>query len=199
MEPATSPYPAALAVETPERIANWRPLVHWLLAIPHMIVVQALGVVAQVVALISWFAILFTGRLPEGLAGVQALCLRYTNRTYAYAGFLVEPYPPFAFGTDSADPGDYPGVRTDVTPALEDRNRLTTFLRAILVFPHMIVLTVLFIVSFFVLAVAALTVLITGIWPEALRKFVVGVLRWTTRVYAYFLLLTDEYPPFSLD
>jgi hypothetical protein len=42
-------------------------------------------------------------------------------------------------------------------------------------------------------------VLFTGRWPDGLRTFVVGVIRWATRVNAYFLLLTDEYPPFSLD
>jgi hypothetical protein len=199
MEAASSPYPAALVVETPEKIANWRPLVQWILAIPHFIVVQALGGVSQVVTLISWFAILFTGRLPEGLANFQALYLRYQNRTYAYAGFLLDPYPPFAFDAVSADPGDYPAVRTDVVPALEDRNRLTTFFRPILVIPHFIVLAVLFVVTFVVLVIAGVVVLITGSWPEGLRTFVVGVMRWGTRVSAYFGLLTDEYPPFSLD
>ena len=199
MEAASSPYPAALSVESPEKIANWRPLVHWLLAIPHFVVLYALSIVSEVVALISWFAILFTGRLPEGLAGVQALYLRYTNRTYAYASFMVEPYPPFAFGTRGADPGDYPGVRTDLVPALEDRNRLTTFFRLILVIPHLIVVAVLSIVAYVVLIIAFFAVLFTGSWPEGLRTFVVGVLRWSTRMNAYFLLLTDEYPPFSLD
>jgi Domain of unknown function (DUF4389) len=41
--------------------------------------------------------------------------------------------------------------------------------------------------------------LFTAHWPEGLRTFLVGVLRWSTRVNAYFYLLTDEYPPFSLD
>jgi Domain of unknown function (DUF4389) len=42
-------------------------------------------------------------------------------------------------------------------------------------------------------------VLFTGRWPEGLRSFVVGVIRWGTRVSAYFLLLTDKHPPFSLE
>jgi len=199
MEIASTGYPATLTVETPEKITNWRPLVQWILAIPHFIIVQALGGVSQVVTVISWFAILFTGRLPEGLAKFQALYLRYQNRTHAYAGFLLDPYPPFAFDAVSADPGDYPAVRTDVVPALEDRNRLTTFFRPILVIPHFIVLAVLIVVVIVVLFIAAIAVLFTGSWPEGMRKFVVGVMRWGTRVGAYFGLLTDEYPPFSLD
>ena len=199
MESASSPYPAALAVETPEKIANWRPLVQWFLAIPHYIVLWALRIVANVVAVIAWFAILFTGQLPVGLAGVQALYLRYANRTYAYAGFLVEPYPPFAFGTESADPGDFPGVRVDVTPAFDDRNRVTTFFRLILLIPHFIVLYVLRIVASIVWIIALFAVLFTGTWPEGLRNFVLGYLRWSLRVSASGRLLTDEYPPFSLD
>jgi hypothetical protein len=199
MEFASSAYPATLTVESPEKIANWRPLVQWFLAIPHYVVLYALGIVSEVVAVIAWFAILFTGKLPEGLAGVQALYLRYTNRTMAYAGFLIEDYPPFAFGTTSADPGDYPRVRTDVVPALEDRNRVTTFFRIILVIPHIVVLGLLGIVAWVAWIIALFAVLFTGSWPDGLRTFVLGYLRWSLRVNAYFLLLTDEYPPFSLD
>jgi hypothetical protein len=49
------------------------------------------------------------------------------------------------------------------------------------------------------LVIAFFAVLFTGRWPEGLRSFVVGVMRWGTRVNAYLLLLTDKYPPFSLD
>jgi hypothetical protein len=199
MESASSAYPAALTIETPEKVANWRPLVQWFLAIPHIIVLEVLGIVASVVGLISWFAILFTGKLPEGLAGFQALYLRYSNRVSAYAGFLVVDYPPFGFATTAADPGDYPGVGVGFTPELENRNRLTTFFRLILVIPHAIVLAVLGIVSYVVLLIAFFAVLFTAKWPAGLRTFFVGYLRWSLRVNAYAYLLTDEYPPFSLD
>ena len=199
MESVAHPYPATFEVDHPERITNWRPLVQWLLAIPHYIVLYALGIVSDVVAIIAWFAIVITGRLPEGLAGLQHLYIRYVNRTYSYAAFLREEYPPFTFGTTAQDPGDNPGVRTAFTPQLEDRNRLTVAFRIILVIPQIIVLVVLGIAAWVAVIIGVFVVLFTGQWPAGLRDFVVGVFRWSTRVNAYLLLLTDEYPPFSLD
>jgi hypothetical protein len=197
--PLVPAYPATFEADTPERIANWRPLVHWLLAIPHAIVLYVLGIISAVVALISWFAIVFTGKLPDGLAGLQALYIRYNNRYSVYVYFMREEYPPFTFETVATDPGDYPGVRTTVVPELENRNRLTTGFRFILVIPHLIVLTLLGIAAAFAWIIGLFAVLFTGHWPAGLREFVVGVLRWSTRVAAYYTLLTDEYPPFSLD
>lgn len=192
-------YPATFAVDTPAGITNWRPLVQWILAVPHYIVLYALGFLSQAVAVVSWFVILFTGRLPDGLAGVQCLYLRYLNRTYAYAGFLHEDYPPFAFDTTATDPGDQPRVRTDLAPDLDDRNRLTVAFRLILAIPHAIVLWALGLVAWVLLLVNVFVVLFTGAWSPGMRDVVVGVIRWNTRFYAYVLLLTDEYPPFTLD
>jgi hypothetical protein len=197
--PATSDsYPATFHVETPERIANWRPLVQWLLAIPHWLIVYVLAIVARLLAVISWFAILFTGRLPAGLANFQAMFLRYYLRTATYVGFLRTEYPPFGFTTTTADPGDDREVRVDVVAQLENRNRLTTAFRLILAIPHIIVLVLLGIALFVVGVIAFFAVLFTGRWPVGLRDFVLGVARWWLRVDAYLLLLTDEYPPFSL-
>jgi Domain of unknown function (DUF4389) len=200
METFGQAYPATLEVDRAERIANWRPIVQWLLAIPHLAIINVMQDLSGVVAIISWFAILFTGKLPEGLANLQCLIVRYGNRTYAYAGFLREEYPPFTFETDApADPGSYPPVRTGFVPELENRNRLTTAFRIIVVIPHVIVLVLLAVAAVVAWVIALFAVLFTGRWPEAMRTFVVGVMRWGTRVYAYLLLLTDQYPPFSLD
>jgi hypothetical protein len=199
METFGQAYPATLEIDREDRIANWRPIVQWLLAIPHFIVLYVLGIVAEVVAIIGWFAIVFTGKLPDGLANLICLYVRYNNRTMAYAAFLREEYPPFTFETVPADPGTYPPVRTGFVPELEDRNRLTVGFRFILVIPQLIVLSVLGLVAFLAAVIAFFAVLFTGSWPEGLRTFVVGVMRWSTRVSAYFYLLTDEYPPFSLD
>lgn len=192
-------YPAALTDEPPEQVANWRPLVQWFLAIPHFVVAYVLGIVAEVLAVVSWFAILFTGKLPKGLADFQCLYLRYSARTTFYAGFLAEPYPPFSFDVGGADQGDYPAVRVDVTPALEDRDRVTTFFRLLLAIPHIVVVMLLGLAAFVAWIVAFFAVLFTGRWPDGLRNFVVGTQRWNLRMSAYLFLLTDEYPPFSLD
>lgn len=203
MEPtaAGSPasYPATFDVDRAERITNWKPLVQWFLAIPHYFVLRGLEYLSGAVAVISWFAIVFTGRLPEGLASAQCLYIRYVNRTVAYAAFLREEYPPFVFGTTAEDAGEYPNVRTSFVPQYEDRNRVTVGFRLILVIPQLIVLAVLGIAAFVVVFVWVFVVLFTGRWNDGVRNFVVGVMRWNTRVNAYLLLLTDEYPPFSLD
>src|SRR5918993_5129686 len=187
-------YPATFEVDAPERIDNWRPLVQWLLAIPHFLIVSVLGTVSEVVGIISWFFILITGKLPEGLATLQCLYIRYNNRALSYAVFLREEYPPFVFETVAGDPGTYPPVRTSFVPELENRNRLTVAFRIILVIPHVIVLAVLGLAAFVAELVPVFMGLVRRGWAHGLRTFVVGVISWATRFNAYFLLLTDEYP-----
>jgi hypothetical protein len=198
MQPTPGAYPATLTYNAPDRIANWRPIVQWLLAIPHLIVLYVLNFICQIIAIISWFVILITGRLPDGIANFQAMYLRYTYRTYSYAGFLREPYPPFGFTTSSPDPGDDPPIRVDITPDLENRNRLTVAFRIILAIPHLIVLTLLTIAAVVAWIIAFFAVLFTGRWPEGLRTFIVNFMRYGLRVNAYLFLLVDEYPPFAL-
>jgi hypothetical protein len=191
-------YPAAFEVETPDKMANWRPLVQWLMAIPHIVVMYVLTIVGGVVAIISWFSIVFTGKLSEGLANTQSMVLRYNLRTMAFAGFLHEEFPPFDFTTTAAEPGGTP-VSVDFTPALEDRNRLTVGLRFLWVIPAWIFLAIIFLVADILWFIAFFAVLFTGSWPDGLRDFVVKALRLGVKVSAYGMLLTDEYPPFSLD
>ncbi len=190
-------YPANLELDADAKIDNWRPLVHWLLAIPHLVIADALQRVGEVVALVSWFAIVFTGELPAGLADFQCLVLRYRMRAYSYAFWLREDYPRFEFAQGGADPGDDP-IRVDLEPVLTDRNRLTVGFRFILVIPAAIFGLLLTIASIFVLLAAFFVVLFTGRWPDGLRNFVVGWGRFLVRLTAYAGLLTDDYPPFSL-
>jgi Domain of unknown function (DUF4389) len=89
-------YPAQLRIDYPEAgIANWRPLVQWLLVIPYLIVVWALMVLARVVALIAVFVILFTKELPQGMFDLILIPHRWGTRGLAYSGFMVDRYPPF--------------------------------------------------------------------------------------------------------
>ncbi|MBI2868205.1 MAG: DUF4389 domain-containing protein [Chloroflexi bacterium] len=76
---------------------RWLPLVKWLLAIPHFIILVFLGVAAVVCVVIAWFAILFTGRYPKGLFDFVLGVFRWALRVEAYALFLLtDRYPPFS-------------------------------------------------------------------------------------------------------
>ena len=81
-----------------ERDLNrWLPLVKWLLAIPHVIVLVVLGFLAFFAVLFAWFAILFTGRYPLGLFNFVVGVQRWALRVEAYALLMVtDRYPPFS-------------------------------------------------------------------------------------------------------
>ena len=73
------------------------PLVKWILAIPHYIVLCLLGVLALLSVILAWFAILFTGRYPKGLFDFVVGWARWSLRVQAYAFLLVtDRYPPFS-------------------------------------------------------------------------------------------------------
>lgn len=191
-------YPASVQLDSPDRIANWRPLVHWLLAVPHLLILYVLGTVSQIVSLISWFAIVFTGRMPAGLASFQAMYLRYNMRVNVYIGFLDDQYPPFAFDMTADDPGTT-AVSVNFQPQLEDRNRLTVLVRLIMAIPAALFAIVVGIVAIVCHFLSFFAVLFTGRWPAGLRGWIVSVLGVDIRLNAYMTLLTDDYPPFSLD
>ncbi len=83
-----------------ERELNpWLPLVKWLLAIPHYIVLFLLSIAVLVVVIISWFAILFTARYPRDMFAFVVGVMRWGNRVYAYAFVLsTDRYPPSRLG-----------------------------------------------------------------------------------------------------
>jgi hypothetical protein len=86
-----APYPDAVS-----GLNRWLPLVKWLLAIPHYIVLAFLWLAAVVVVIVAWFAILFTGRYPRGLFEYVEGVIRWHNRVVGYAFILVtDAYPPF--------------------------------------------------------------------------------------------------------
>jgi Domain of unknown function (DUF4389) len=75
---------------------RWLPLVKWLLAIPHYVVLIFLWIGAVVAVVVAWFAILFTGRYPRGLFDYVEGVIRWGNRVTAYAFILTtDRYPPF--------------------------------------------------------------------------------------------------------
>jgi hypothetical protein len=85
------PYPDAK-----QGLNRWLPLVKWLLAVPHYILLVFLWLAAVASVVIAWFAILFTGHYPRGLFDFVLGVFRWTNRVVGYALTLVtDQYPPF--------------------------------------------------------------------------------------------------------
>jgi hypothetical protein len=85
-------YPQVAGAE----LNRWLPLVKWLLAIPHFIVLFFLGIAAFFVVIFVWFAVLFTGRYPRGAFDFVEGVMRWGNRVDGYAISLVtDVYPPF--------------------------------------------------------------------------------------------------------
>jgi hypothetical protein len=192
----TPSYPVDLELDAPAEIANWRPLVQWLLAIPHLMLSSVLSQVAGVVTVIGWFSIVFTGSLPEGLANFQCMAIRYQARAYSYVLWLREAYPSFDFTMTPAEPGGDP-LRVDFRPQLQDRNRLTVGLRLLWIIPIGIFTWVIGMVASVVAFIGFFAVLFTGRWPDGLRAFLIGAARLGLRTTAYGYLLIDDYPPFS--
>ena len=193
--PLTSSYPLNGEVVCAERIARWRPLVNWALVIPLYLWLMVLGFGAGVVSLAGWFAILFTGRLPESFGDYLVAVLRYQWRVEAFLFGLTTGYPGFRVVAGYVDPGDYPAVLYSARPAL--RRRVTVAFRIILIIPQLVVLYFLNLAAFAVLIIGWFAVLFVGRWPLGLQSFVTGWMRWTFRVNGYWSLIVDEYPPFG--
>jgi hypothetical protein len=86
------PYP-----DVKRDLNRWLPLVKWLLAIPHFIVLGFLYLAAIILVICAWFAILFTGRYPRGIFDFVEGVIRWQNRVVGYAVILVtDRYPPFS-------------------------------------------------------------------------------------------------------
>jgi hypothetical protein len=86
------PYPNAKT-----DLNRWMPLVKWFLAIPHYIVLAVLSIIVLIVVIISWFAILFTGRIPRNLFEFIVGVFRWYLRVAGYALLLTtDQYPPFS-------------------------------------------------------------------------------------------------------
>jgi hypothetical protein len=192
-----TPYPARLGFEGGLHVARWRPLVQWLLAIPHLLIASALGIVRNVLTLISFFTVISTRQIPRPLFDMIAMTYRYEWRAASYALFLREDYPPFDFQPTADDDGLDP--HTVVTLTHPDQlNRWKPLYKWFLAIPHYVVLFGLWVAAVFVIIAGFFAVVVTGEYPVGLRTFLVGVYRYNLRLQAYVGLLNDQYPPFTL-
>ncbi len=191
-------YPVSLQLHHPQEITRWRPLVQWILALPHVFISHVLSNLSQLLAFVSWFIIMFTGQLPKGIADFQAMSIRYQARAHSYSGFLRESYPEFTFDVTQKDPGGDPLV-VDIPAQLEDRDRVSVGLRIFLLIPFMVLSVLWGIVSLVVTLIGLVWILFTGQWPEPIRETSIKIQQWMARFSAYATLLRDDFPPLGLN
>ncbi len=214
-QPTASPtppgYPATLAIDYPDRQLNrLTSFFRIFTVIPIWVVV---GLVAG--GAYTWGARAGDWRSPLTIGGILFLPLvlmilfrqkypkwwfdwnlafeRLSYRVSAYALLLRDEYP----STDEEQSVHlelvYPDAKTQLTRGLP-------LIKWLLAVPHYIVLVFLIAAVVVMSIIAWFAILFTGRYPRGLFDFTVGVLRWVLRVYAYaFLLITDKYPPFSLE
>ncbi len=190
MTPQNPDYPVRLDIDYPPRLSRLLIFVKGLLAIPHEIALVFLGIGAFVVYVISWWAVLITGRYPEGMFNFMVGVMRWGARVGAYVYLLTDKYPPFSLEDDPS----YPiRVQAEYPPTIARWRPLVNWL---LVIPAGIALSVLFIVGFVAIFIGWFAILITGRFPETLFNAVVVMMRWSLRVNLFHYWMTERYPPF---
>jgi hypothetical protein len=188
---ASSGYPVRFDVEYPDQLSRLLIFVKWLLAIPHFLIIYVLGLLLYIVTIIAFFAILFTQKYPQGLFNFAVGVMRWQANLNAYVLLLRDEYPPFSW-----EEGQYPVTfEVDYQPTL---NRWAPLYKWLIVIPNVIVLVLVAIVAYVLLIIGWFAILFTGNMPRGIFDFIVGMLRWSSRVNTYIYLMHDEYPPFSM-
>lgn len=172
-----------------------RTLFGWIyILIPHMFILYFLSIWAAILAFISFFSILFTGVYPKDFFEYRVKLLRWNARLTARFLNLSDGYP--AFGLNAED--ENITLEVPYPEKISRGNTLLKFFFGIfyIVLPHAFILYFRLIGVYIVTFLSWWSILFTGKYPESFHRFVVGTLRWATRVGIAMSYMTDEYPPF---
>jgi len=176
----------ALTIDSPPTHNRLTTFFRYILFIPLGIVNYLYAIGAYVVAIVAWFAILFTGRYPEGLYRFASGYLRFSLRAVSYLMLAVDVYPPFS-GEEA--PG-YP-VAVAIPERLASYSRLKTFFRMLYIIPAYIAVVVLGIGLYVCVVISWFTIIITARDPFTdYKRFALG---WVLKFAALFLLVVEEY------
>lgn len=192
VDPALATYPLQLNIARQEEYSRFMPLIKWLLAIPHFIVLAVLGIAVYVVIVISFFAVLITGKYPKGMFDFVVGVMRWSFRVVAYVYLMRDGYPPF---TMAADP-NY-GVDFEIEYPEDGVNRWRPLVQWLLIIPYMIVANIIMYIAYIAVFFAFFTILFTKMFPAGLFNMVHVGLSWNARASAYSTWLTKKYPPFN--
>lgn len=187
-EPLFASDPVALDISFGSRPRQSRVTVAFriLLALPHIVVLWLLGLVAGPLVIVGWIAALFLGRLPRWIARYEMGVIAYSTRVNAYAYLLADKFPPFGFSAP-----DYSIV---VKIGASRLSRLKVFFRWLLLIPAAVVGGIAGVGLLVFSPVIWFITLVLGRMPQPFFGAVAAVIRYQARYSAYTSLVTDEYP-----
>lgn len=167
------------------------------IALPHGFLLFFVMIWSQILKIIAFWAILFTGKYPKSLFDFQAGLIRWGIRLSARLYNLSDGYPAFGIGGSDEYTSFEPEYPENVSRGLM---LLRFFFGSIFVYiPHYFILFFRSIFVSILIFLAFWIVLFTGNYPETMQSWVVGQLRWGTRVGLYMSYMTDKYPAFTGD
>lgn len=184
------PYPVGYEADFAEERSRLTTFFRGLLVYPVLIVGYIYWIGAAIALFVAWFALMFTGRYPEGLYRFVGNVVRFNARMNGYYMLLTDAYP--KFGLDEYP--EYP-IRVPIAPAKAKYSRLKVFFRGLLGIPVMLISFVFSIGLMFLLVFSWFRILFTGkqsaSWHETMTRWN----RYNTRATAYFVYLTEDWPP----
>ncbi len=192
--PKPPPYPVSFDVEGPAEVSRLSTFFRIVLLLPLAIFLAIIvgtvgsGVLTGLI-LAHWITILVRGRPVGWICRAIVAIQRFALRAYTYFFLITDKYPPFE--------GDW-GVRYEVEQTDRLQRKQLVIWKTLASIPHVIALVVLWFAVVVCVVISWFAILFTGRFPLGLRGFIVGWLRWSARVGAYWVSLRDEYPPFSL-
>jgi hypothetical protein len=188
--PPSPMYPVTFEISYPGELNRWLPLIKWLLVIPHFIALFFVGIGAFFALVYGFFAVLFTGRWPQGAFDYLVGTQRWAYRVLAYFHLMTDAYPPFSLDDDPGYPVrliiEYPEGIANWRPLVQ----------WLLAWPYLWIAGVLYWLTGVLTILAFFTVLFTKQIPRGVFELMVPGMRWQLRGDAYAYFLTDRYPPF---
>ncbi len=166
-------YPVQYEADYVEKRSRLTTFFRLLTFVPAAILTYIYVLAAEVVVFIAWFALLFTGRYPEGMYNFVSGAVRNSTRLQGYFCLLTDQYPPWN-GQD--EPG-YP-VRVHIAPPKAEYSRAKVFFRIFLLIPVFIIQYVYNIMMQVGALCAWIVIVITGKQPEGLQNFINMAMRY---------------------
>jgi uncharacterized protein DUF4389 len=165
-----------------------------IVAIPWSIVAALFIIGAEICAFIAWFALVFTGRYPDGLYEFNGKAVRMASRVNGFSLLLTDQYPPF-----NGEPDDSYPIRVGIPPPKPEYDRMKVLFRFIVGIPVFLLSFVQAVIGGVVALIAWFVIVFTGRFPDGMFEPLRSALAYNTRAAAYILLMTEDYPPFSYE